>query len=437
MRPAADVRTLLTTSCTRRGNTALHIAVQEFVGPEAIEYITALLDAGADSNAADYWGKTPLDCAEGLNRPQACIELLERSKKRRRTDDTPPESDQESRNAWPRSNPSNCNISGTGDCVHSIGSGCGSVRVSWNSAPAPGRCSARANTDAAHNHADGAGSQTAPAPSASASTPASNAAAAAMSGARRKASGALQTGTTALLLPLALLSLASAASAANLPLAAAGRFCGSSVNNVDSTVTSFPHTTAAIDATTGMVHLFQSSRPPRHGDGAADDPPLPHVRAPKLVGEFNATDLVIGLLVASVAADVDGDGVDELVLASATGDGKWDADAVQALAVSPDCKTAKVKATSGTVGIGMWEALAPLQPARPGGTTAVLAIQANAPNASFVIFGFSPPYYMDVLEQSDYGMPDAGKAISDYGTATRLAWAASAFDLQLLLTPAA
>ena len=67
------------------------------------------------------------------------------------------------------------------------------------------------------------------------------------------------------------------------------------------------------------------------------------------------------------------------------------------MSIASDCKSgAKVKATSGTVGIGMWEALAALPPATLGAGAPVLAVQGNAPNASFVIFAFSPPYYMDV-----------------------------------------
>ena len=208
---------------------------------------------------------------------------------------------------------------------------------------------------------------------------------------------------------LAVLSFALSCCGANPPLTAMGAMCGGAGTRV-----------AVALEENGLAAVFGAA-----ADHAGGKQP------PVVLGRFNVTDWVIGLVVAATAADVDGDGVDELVLASATGTGKWDADAVQALALAPDCRSVKVKASSGTVGKGRWEALVPLRSraaAAAGAAAApvtVLAIQANAPNASFVNFSFSPPFYMDDDAESDLGI-GAGATSAD-----RLAWAALTFGFDL------
>lgn len=187
-----------------------------------------------------------------------------------------------------------------------------------------------------------------------------------------------------------------------VPLAAVGTFCGNG------------EPVACALHQNGVAHVYTTGR----------------TSNPHIVGSFNVTEQVIGLVVAATAADVDGDGFDELVLASATGTGKWDADAVQALALSPDCQSARVKASSGTVGKGMWEALVPLHTHEARATDLyapmrVLAIQSNAPGASFVNFSFSAPFYMDDVGESDYGIPPGATA------ADRLAWAALRFGFPI------
>merc|ERR1711865_489982 len=191
-------------------------------------------------------------------------------------------------------------------------------------------------------------------------------------------------------------------------LAAKGRFCPKRASDVAAGM----EDVAAGFHADGTVSLIA------HGGGDA---------TPIVLGGFNASELVIGLMVAATAADVDGDGVDELVIASATGTGRWDADAVQALSFTENCTGVKVLASSGTVGIGVWEHIAPLErAATPPVATQVVAIQGNAPNASFVVFKFTPPYYMDVVTQTDAGLRLGASA------GERLAWATVKYDLVML-----
>ena len=136
------------------------------------------------------------------------------------------------------------------------------------------------------------------------------------------------------------------------------------------------------------------------------------------------------------------------MLASSTGTGRWDADAIQTLAIAPDCRSAKVNATTATVGKGVWEALARLPRPRPPSPhdgldpdgvrgagprsgDVVLAVQGNAANASFVRLAFSPPYYLDVIGSSDLGIPAGADP------ATRLAWASAAYGVAISLSPGA
>ena len=69
--------------------------------------------------------------------------------------------------------------------------------------------------------------------------------------------------------------------------------------------------------------------------------------------------------------------------------------------------------------------VAPLATAQRPAPARVVAIQGNAPNASFVVFKFSAPFYMDVVSQGDDGIgPDSS-------TGDRLAWATVKYGLAM------
>ena len=78
-------------------------------------------------------------------------------------------------------------------------------------------------------------------------------------------------------------------------------------------------------------------------------------------------------------------------------------------------------------GVGIWEHMSTLQRAStPPVATQVVAIQGNAPNASFVVFKFAPPYHMDVVTQTDAGLRLGASA------GERLAWATVKYRLVML-----